>query len=909
MFIRTLVIAFLTLTLTACNISGSGQKGPFKTGSTVASSELDNQALAIASTTISTQVKDNQGHFLIDQIPWNGWTEIVVSGQYFDEFNNADSDQALTLKTITRKDRRFDTANVHLYSHLAAARIRYRVAKGQNISDAWKETQTEMSQAFGLGKVTRNYNQGVEQLSLIQGSGLYKKDNANLLLFTGGFLAIGGDSAMLDALTNDFADDAEFKGDGASAFNAITSAAAATGLLQTLSQNLISNGTNNPPNEKDMLQLPVWVNTDVGETDTTPPAITILGDNPVHLTVGDSYDDLGATAADDVDEAVNVTVTSNDVNTAVAGNYSVVYTATDSSNNSSFATREVNVSAAPDTTAPIITILGSNPVQLIVGDNYSDEGATATDDVDGKISVTITSNDVNTNAIGNYSVVYTATDASNNSSTATREVNVSAAPEITSVSGILMDSDLTPIQAIINVFKDNTFQYQTISDATTGEYSLTLDAASNYILVVDQFGYATQVKSIKTLNVPEITINIILVKLGTIIEGYNPVVATTLTGTSGTSVELDANSFDDISAGDTIDISITPLDTSSQDGLDAIPGGSVGQFTEPDILSPTFFLGMAEFKFTKPITGDPVNLSSGQTATITIPLFSLAKGDGSLLSVDDTLPLLYLDENTGIWIQEGEATVIVDLDSPTGFAAQGIVSHFSWWGLSISSPSTAFANISVTGSAATDYAQIKARTDADVSFQPDVATLNFGASETVSFPGWEGTETCFWAEMHRTTAGGSISVETTPEQCISPTPDSTYDLEFRVPLAGTILDAANNTLWEDSVFVSNNPRDFAGANSYCTELISAGYSDWRLPYSFEYSASSAIILQAQYNNTTVDGNWYWAIEFTDGDAAVTSDSFEAIINGVPTTIEPYKGYFTDKPVTDLYGVRCVRDSF
>ena len=316
---------------------------------------------------------------------------------------------------------------------------------------------------------------------------------------------------------------------------------------------------------------------------------------------------------------------------------------------------------------------------------------------------------------------------------------------------------------------------------------------------------------------------------------------------------------------------------------------------------------MAEFKFAKPITGEPV-IFSGDEATITIPLFSLAKGDGTLLSDGDKIPLLYLDENTGIWIQEGEATVIPDPNSPTRLSAQGIVTHFSWWGLSLSSPSTAFANISVTGSAASDYAQIKARTDADVSFQPDVTTLNFGASETVSFPGWEGTETCFWAVMYLTNGDGSTRKETTPEQCISPTPDSTHDLEFRVAITGTILDAANNTLWEDSVFVSNNPHDFAGANSYCTELISAGYSDWRLPYSFEYSSSSAIILQAQYN-TTVDGNWYWAVEFPDGDAAVTSNSFEAIINGVPTTKEPYKGYFTDKPVTDLYGVRCVRDSF
>ena len=145
--------------------------------------------------------------FSIHQIPWNGWTEIVVSGQYFDEFNNTDSDQALTLNTITRKDRRFDKANVHLFSHLAAARIKQHVADGKNKNNAWRDTQTEMKQLFGLDRVSRNFNRGVEQLSVIQGSGRYRRDNANLLLFSGSFLATGGDATTLQSLTDDFADD------------------------------------------------------------------------------------------------------------------------------------------------------------------------------------------------------------------------------------------------------------------------------------------------------------------------------------------------------------------------------------------------------------------------------------------------------------------------------------------------------------------------------------------------------------------------------------------------------------------------------------------------------------------------------------------------------------------------------
>ena len=139
--LRILTLSLLAITLNACEISGSGQKGPFKPGSSVNISQLDNKAIAIPSSTISTQVNDNQGRFSTEQIGWSGWTEIVVSGKYFDEFNNAESAQSLTLNTITHKDYLFDTANVHLYSHLAVARIRQHVTNGQNINDAWKDTR------------------------------------------------------------------------------------------------------------------------------------------------------------------------------------------------------------------------------------------------------------------------------------------------------------------------------------------------------------------------------------------------------------------------------------------------------------------------------------------------------------------------------------------------------------------------------------------------------------------------------------------------------------------------------------------------------------------------------------------------------------------------------------------------
>ncbi len=431
MIFRTLVLSIFALTLSACNISGSGQKGPFKRGSTVTATSLNNQAVPINTLKVAANVWNNQGSYFATKIRWNGWTEMQISGQYFDEFTGAGSSNSLTLDAITSKNRKFDTANIHLFSHLAAARIRQRVSEGQSLNNAWKETQSEMSQIFGLERVTRNINQGVEQLSLLNGSGRYRKDNANLLLFTGSFLASNAD---LQTLTADFADDGQFNGAGAADFNAIARKGGATGLLAQLSQNLKNNRAYNPPNNADMPSLPIWVIEDAG--DTTPPVITVTGENPTEVEAGSDYSDAGATAVDDVDGDVAATAIngSDTIDTSTAGTtHTVTYEAKDDEGNTATATREVNIIEATivDTTPPVITITGQNPITIVVGTPYSDEGATANDAIDGDVAaVAINGSDViDTSTVAVHTVTYEAEDIAGNKSTATREVNVVETPD------------------------------------------------------------------------------------------------------------------------------------------------------------------------------------------------------------------------------------------------------------------------------------------------------------------------------------------------------------------------------------------------------------------------------------------------------------------------------------------------
>ena len=79
--------------------------------------------------------------------------------------------------------------------------------------------------------------------------------------------------------------------------------------------------------------------------DTTPPVITIIGDNPLEINVGENYTEFGATAIDDIDGDItqNIIIDSSDVNTALAGIYIVTYSVSDSSNNSTSEQREVVV--------------------------------------------------------------------------------------------------------------------------------------------------------------------------------------------------------------------------------------------------------------------------------------------------------------------------------------------------------------------------------------------------------------------------------------------------------------------------------------------------------------------------------------------------------------------------------------
>ena len=118
--------------------------------------------------------------------------------------------------------------------------------------------------------------------------------------------------------------------------------------------------------------------------------------------------------------------TTNNVHTA-GSTYTIAVTVTNAyGTNSSSATLTVI-----DTIGPVITVNGANPVWVIKGGAYTEQGAAATDACMGNVPIASTNGTVNVNVPGNYTVTYTASDGNGNTNTATRTVIVSAgAPNV-----------------------------------------------------------------------------------------------------------------------------------------------------------------------------------------------------------------------------------------------------------------------------------------------------------------------------------------------------------------------------------------------------------------------------------------------------------------------------------------------
>jgi len=202
-------------------------------------------------------------------------------------------------------------------------------------------------------------------------------------------------------------------------------------------------------------QFPIS-NGNANANDTTPPVITLLGDNPVHISVGGEFIEPGVNVTDNAGlpndcslsntrcwttyvNGIKQEANADTITTGTQTTYIITYEARDAAGNSATARRSVIVGnpdgaasnesvqhSVLDTTAPIVTLNGSAAMQFTATSTpFADPGAAAADETDGTIAPVVTGA-VDSATPGLYTLTYTATDAAGNVGTASRVVTVVA---------------------------------------------------------------------------------------------------------------------------------------------------------------------------------------------------------------------------------------------------------------------------------------------------------------------------------------------------------------------------------------------------------------------------------------------------------------------------------------------------
>ena len=154
------------------------------------------------------------------------------------------------------------------------------------------------------------------------------------------------------------------------------------------------------------------------------PVLTLNGEKHEEISACSDYTDPGARAHRGRTDLSGNVEEQSDLDTRRPGDYTITYTVT-YRGRTARATRTVTVR---DTTAPVIELRGDAHSFAYLGADWKDKGVTATDDVDGDVTSSVTvSGTVDTSAAGDYTITYTVTDQAGNAATAERTVTVKKA--------------------------------------------------------------------------------------------------------------------------------------------------------------------------------------------------------------------------------------------------------------------------------------------------------------------------------------------------------------------------------------------------------------------------------------------------------------------------------------------------
>ena len=155
------------------------------------------------------------------------------------------------------------------------------------------------------------------------------------------------------------------------------------------------------------------------------------------------------------------------------------------------------VSYTAESVAPVITLIGADPIVWVQGTTWSDPGATVTDNIDATRTV-VADVPPNVNTVGSYTLTYNATDVAGNPALPiTRVVNVVSADStpdaftFTDVSNGAINTLYEDIQSILGVDAGQTL-------VATGDLLLSNDGGSTFLPSVQMITGQTLVKATLT---------------------------------------------------------------------------------------------------------------------------------------------------------------------------------------------------------------------------------------------------------------------------------------------------------------------------------------------------------------------------------------------------------------------------
>ncbi|MDP6214932.1 MAG: DUF5011 domain-containing protein, partial [Acidimicrobiales bacterium] len=159
--------------------------------------------------------------------------------------------------------------------------------------------------------------------------------------------------------------------------------------------------------------------------DHVPPLIELIGNAELETQAGYEFTDPGVKATDNLDgNLATRLITDSTVNSKVPGDYSIKYLVEDRVGNK--AEMKVRTVHVVDTEGPAISLKGELAMQVEAGDSYEEPGASASDRVEGDLSVAVkVSGAVDTSVVGTYEIRYEAQDSRGNvGKSAVRQVAV-----------------------------------------------------------------------------------------------------------------------------------------------------------------------------------------------------------------------------------------------------------------------------------------------------------------------------------------------------------------------------------------------------------------------------------------------------------------------------------------------------